>query len=186
MHDARRRQTYLTLAPLALCAVGLTSCAGGLEFAAVGAAFQGTNFATAVYKQGRLSVVEEAEYALVEQAALKAIDQLGLTRRREDTENDDPSVDRRTIYVEDDDGHDLAISTRRLTERMTLLQVDVGSFGMEELVRAVMLRIRTNLFQEIKAMQDASPSPDKKSESDSDAHDQPPPIGLTIPREAQE
>lgn len=119
----------------------LAGCAGGLEFAAIGAAANATRAGAAVVQGGKVDGAVLAPPSAVRLAVAAALEDAGLTLR-----DDARPPDERTTFVgEDDRGSVVKVRLRGRTERLTRIQVDVGWFGHDATARLVALRIHHHL-----------------------------------------
>ncbi|MEM1099455.1 MAG: DUF3568 family protein [Planctomycetota bacterium] len=119
----------------------LGGCAGGLEFAAIGAAAYATQAGAAVVKGGKINGAVLVPADSVNRAVLQGIEDMGLELKSIDTRRSF-----RTAYVaKDDRGAKIKVRIRERSETLTRLQVDVGWFGDAATARLLAGRIEYHL-----------------------------------------
>ncbi|MEM7576416.1 MAG: DUF3568 family protein [Planctomycetota bacterium] len=145
MPHAPLSRTHRTTAALPLVwlasVLTLGGCAGGLEFAAIGAAANATQAGAAVVKGGKINGAVLVPADEVNRAVRQGIEDMGLDLR---------SVDERRTYrtafvAKDDRGAKIKVRIRERSETLTRLQVDVGWFGDAATARLLAGRIEYHL-----------------------------------------
>ncbi|MEM1446101.1 MAG: DUF3568 family protein [Planctomycetota bacterium] len=121
--------------------ITLGGCAGGLEFAAIGAAASATQAGAAVVKGGKINAAVLVPADSVEWAVRKSIEDMGLDLR---------SVNERRAYrtefiLKDDRGAKIKVRIRERSETLTRIQIDVGWFGDAPTARLFAGRIEYHL-----------------------------------------
>lgn len=126
---------------LLLMCVTLTGCAGGLEFAAIGAAANATQAGTAVVKGGKINGALLVPADEVVAAVKLAMEDAGLTIRDVDTQR----AFRTEIVAVDDRGARVKVRVRERTDTLSRVQVDMGWFGDAATARLIAVRVSRHL-----------------------------------------
>lgn len=146
-------------------ALTLTGCAGGLEFAAIGAAANATRAGSAVVKGGKISGAVLAPADAVNDAVRLALDDADMRIKTVDTRRT-----WRTEYVaKDDRGAKVKVRVKERTDKLSRVQVDVGWFGDAATARLVSLRVQYHLRQNGHADENGAITDDDDREDASDA-----------------
>lgn len=119
----------------------LTACTG-LEPAVIGAAASATSAGAVVFSRGRISAAAIADYDRVREGVLTSAEDLSLSLI---FQREGPIWSKYTL--EDDLGKRITIRTRRRSDTMTQLDIDVGRFGNEAIGRLFLLRMTVNVPQ---------------------------------------
>jgi len=130
-------RTYAAAVALALTALVAVGCAAipvatiSAAGAAAGAAAATADVTSAVYSMGKLRAAEMARFDDVRAAALVAANELSFTFVKETSIRDGRSK----IVIEDDHGKRIVITIDQLTQTMSLLLIDVGILGRQQVAR---------------------------------------------------
>ncbi len=143
MANPRRSFAARTGAWPALLCLGLwlPGCAGGLEFAAVGAAASAAQAGSTVVKRGKVNAAHLATFQTVVAAAEQAIVDAGLSFEERERVHD-YFVE---IEAEDERGANYVFRIKRRTDRLVSYQIDVGWFGQDPIARLLLRRMQVHL-----------------------------------------
>ena len=128
-----------------LTALGLGGCAGGIEYAAVGAAATAAQTGETVIKRGKINAAQIATIDDVVAAIREACGELGL----EITLDQRKKPQDHRITAEDEKGSDHKFRVRRRTDRLTHYQIDVGWFGSNATAKLLLNRVQVRLADNI-------------------------------------
>ncbi|HRQ72961.1 MAG TPA: DUF3568 family protein [Phycisphaerales bacterium] len=133
----KRENTLRTVASVLLgVAVMCPGCTVALVAGAAAAGIAGTY----MYTEGRLESVEDAPLAEVHAAALKAVDDLGFTLKRESQDAFNSIVVARRA-----DDSEVNIAMEKKSDTTTAVRIRVGIVGDEAVSTEILSRIRANL-----------------------------------------
>lgn len=130
--------TFPLLAGLPL----LGGCAGGLEFAALGAVAKAASTGSTVMKFGKIDVAVLTTPEVVADATYATFDELGL-RVFFDGTSDDRT--RRRIVAMNPDGREYKIILKPISPAITSVRLDIGLFGYAPVGQLISVRLRENL-----------------------------------------
>ncbi len=133
----KRLRAICAAASVSLCAAVI--CPGCTVALVAGAAAAGIA-GTYVYTEGRLESVEDAPLAEVHAAALKAVEDLGFTLKRESQD-----AFNSIIVAKRADDSEVNIALEKKSDSTTSVRIRVGIVGDEAVSTEILARMRENL-----------------------------------------
>lgn len=127
-------------ATLPLGALG--GCAGGLEFAAIGAVAKAASTGGTVMKFGKVDAAVMTTPEVVADATYAAFDELGMRVFSDGTRKEGFL---REITAMNPRGDEYQVTIRPVSDRVTFYRLDVGFFGGNAIGQLIAQRIRQNL-----------------------------------------
>ena len=159
-HPPARRGGRLGPPLLCLPLLVLPGCAGGLEFAALGAAANAAQTGATTVRGGKVNAVHLADAATLADAVVRAFNDLGLRT----TLHRESSPRHRTLMARDDLDSRVTVRIEQRTPRLSRYQIDVGIFGHVLTARLVLRRIEAQLQDRLPPGVKANPGGSSASE----------------------
>lgn len=119
-------------------------CAGGLEFAAIGAVARAASAGGTVMKNGKVDTAVLTTPEVVADATYATFDELGM-RVFFDGTNDDRT--RRRIIAMNPKGNEYKVIIRPVSPEVTFVRLDIGFFGNDTVGQLISVRLRENFLK---------------------------------------